>query len=112
MVLFKQSYFQNQSKVPGEFTTMAGRILRDHLKEIIRSYEPETDPVITIAGLSNLYTHYITTPEEYDAQFRIKSIIFHIITSSYYYVMKLNKSIYRDMKPLRRFMAEILLASI
>ena len=55
---------------------MAGRILRDHLKEIIRSYEPETDPVITIAGLSNLYTHYITTPEEYDAQLRIKSIIF------------------------------------
>ena len=63
---------------------MAGRILRDHLKEIIRSYEPETDPVITIAGLSNLYTHYITTPEEYDAQLRIKSIIF-----SYYYVIKL-----------------------
>ena len=63
---------------------MAGRILRDHLKEIIRSHEPETDPVITIAGLSNLYTHYITTPEEYDAQFRIKSIIF-----SYYYVIRL-----------------------
>ena len=85
MVLFKQSYFQNQSKVPGEFTTMAGRILRDHLKEIIRSYEPGTDPVITIAGLSNLYTHYITTPEEYDAQFRIlKKSIF-----SYYYVIRL-----------------------
>ena len=66
---------------------MAGRLLRDHLKEIIRSYEPETDPVITIAGLSNLYTHYITTPEEYDAQFRIKFIMF-----SYYYVTKLSRN--------------------
>ena len=51
---------------------MAGRILRDHLKEIIRLYEPGNDPIITIAGLSNLYTHYITTPEEYDAQVRMK----------------------------------------
>ena len=57
--------------VPGEFTTMAGRILRDHLREIIRLYEPDNEPIVTIAGLSNLYTHYITTPEEYDAQFWI-----------------------------------------
>ena len=46
---------------------MAGRILREAIRVEIRRFQ-STDPVIVIAGLSNLYTHYITTEEEYDAQ--------------------------------------------
>jgi hypothetical protein len=47
---------------------MAGRILREEVrKEIIFNSQIE-DPVVIISGLSNIYTHYITTEEEYDAQ--------------------------------------------
>ncbi|CAH1381135.1 unnamed protein product [Tenebrio molitor] len=54
--------------VPGEFTTMSGRRLRDAIQDtIIRNGGPEnTKPVIT--GHSNDYTNYIATPEEYQLQ--------------------------------------------
>ncbi|XP_008198655.1 neutral ceramidase-like [Tribolium castaneum] len=54
--------------VPGEFTTMSGRRLRDAVKETIISNggSENTRPIIT--GLSNVYTNYIATPEEYQLQ--------------------------------------------
>ena len=53
--------------VPAEFTTMAGRRLRGAIQEVAFGMGIE-DPVITIAGLSNSYTHYVTTFEEYGGQ--------------------------------------------
>ena len=53
--------------VPGEFTTMAGRYLREAIRQKIREYV-DYDPIIVITGLSNIYTHYITTVPEYEAQ--------------------------------------------
>ena len=51
--------------VPGEFTTMAGRRFRNAI-----NLEAETSGRLSgtktiIAGLSNVYTHYVTTFEEY-----------------------------------------------
>ena len=46
---------------------MAGRKIREALRQEIRKHV-DFDPFIVIAGLSNIYTHYITTVEEYNAQ--------------------------------------------
>ncbi|WVY92521.1 hypothetical protein V8G54_031609 [Vigna mungo] len=56
--------------VPGEFTTMAGRRLRDAVKTVLTSEEDfELDDIyIVIAGLSNTYSQYVTTYEEYQVQ--------------------------------------------
>jgi len=48
---------------PGEFTTMAGRRLKNLVKDVFGD-----DVTVVIAGLSNMYTGYITTYEEYQAQ--------------------------------------------
>ena len=53
--------------VPSEFTTMAGRRLRKAVRDVLISGGIE-DPVITIAGLANSYSHYVTTFEEYGGQ--------------------------------------------
>jgi neutral ceramidase len=53
--------------VPGELTTMAGRRLRGAIRALLAEHEIK-DPVITIAGLANSYTHYVTTFEEYAGQ--------------------------------------------
>uniref|UniRef100_A0A8D0L4Y3 Neutral ceramidase n=1 Tax=Sphenodon punctatus TaxID=8508 RepID=A0A8D0L4Y3_SPHPU len=45
---------------PGEFTTMSGRRLREAVKNLRMN--------VIVAGLCNVYTHYITTYEEYQAQ--------------------------------------------
>ena len=45
---------------------MAGRILREAIREEAKSVG--IDAHVVIAGLSNLYTHYITSEEEYDQQ--------------------------------------------
>ena len=54
-----------------EFTTMAGRRLRKSLHEYIVSsgmVPADQEVYVTIAGLSNSYSHYVTTIEEYQAQ--------------------------------------------
>ena len=51
--------------VPGEFTTMAGRRLRRALDSESAANGGPTNTKTVIAGLSNVYTHYITTFEEY-----------------------------------------------
>uniref|UniRef100_A0A8C4R6C8 Neutral ceramidase n=1 Tax=Eptatretus burgeri TaxID=7764 RepID=A0A8C4R6C8_EPTBU len=48
--------------VPGEFRTMSGRRLRDAVKKELSGME------VVIAGLSNVYTQYIATYEEYQVQ--------------------------------------------
>ncbi|KAG7470428.1 hypothetical protein JOB18_031930 [Solea senegalensis] len=54
--------------VPGEITTMAGRRLRDTVKQELQSQGSFQDVEVVISGLSNVYTHYITTFEEYQVQ--------------------------------------------
>ncbi|XP_044015434.1 neutral ceramidase-like, partial [Aphidius gifuensis] len=50
--------------VPGEFTTMAGRRLKEKIQNIVNDNEKN----VVIAGLCNTYSDYITTPEEYQLQ--------------------------------------------
>ncbi|XP_068615020.1 neutral ceramidase [Brachionichthys hirsutus] len=54
--------------VPGEMTTMSGRRLREAVRQELVSEEAFGDLDVVIAGLSNVYTHYITTYEEYQVQ--------------------------------------------
>ncbi|KAM7463996.1 hypothetical protein LguiA_032117 [Lonicera macranthoides] len=57
--------------VPGEFTTMAGRRLRDVVKMVLTSEgngEFNSNTRIVIAGLTNAYSQYVTTFEEYQVQ--------------------------------------------
>ncbi|KAI3801480.1 hypothetical protein L1987_29585 [Smallanthus sonchifolius] len=49
--------------VPGEFTTMAGRRLRDAVRAVFKEKVH-----VVIAGLTNTYSQYITTFEEYEMQ--------------------------------------------
>lgn len=53
-----------------EFTTMAGRRLREAVKEtLISSGNGEFDDEnVVIAGLTNAYSQYISTFEEYEQQ--------------------------------------------
>lgn len=50
--------------VPGEFTTMSGRRLREVIKKVMNDASSDETSVI-VAGLCNIYSSYITTPEEY-----------------------------------------------
>ena len=55
--------------VPGEFSTMAGRRLRNKVRQaIVNAGGWTSDSHLVIAGLTNSYTHYITTREEYSYQ--------------------------------------------
>jgi neutral ceramidase len=53
--------------VPAELTTMAGRRLRKSIRNLL-VHKGVEDPLVTVAGLANSYTHYITTFEEYGGQ--------------------------------------------
>ena len=54
--------------VPAEFTTMAGRRLRNAVNQSIMDNGYDQEPTIVIAGLANSYSSYVTTREEYDGQ--------------------------------------------
>ncbi|XP_058058756.1 neutral ceramidase-like [Anopheles bellator] len=54
--------------VPAEFTTMAGRRLRAAIRQEATRDGSVAEPTVVIAGLSNMYTSYVTTPEEYAIQ--------------------------------------------
>uniref|UniRef100_A0A646QJF6 Neutral ceramidase n=1 Tax=Hemiscolopendra marginata TaxID=943146 RepID=A0A646QJF6_9MYRI len=55
--------------LPGEFTTMAGRRVRNVIAEEMRNLDAgSANPVVVIAGLANNYASYVTTPEEYQLQ--------------------------------------------
>lgn len=52
--------------LPGEFTTMSGRRIRNGIK---KEFQKSNQTVhVTLAGLSNTYSNYIATFEEYQAQ--------------------------------------------
>lgn len=56
---------------PAEFTTMAGRRLRKAIQDTIRASNlvaPDETIYVTISGLANSYSSYVTTFEEYQAQ--------------------------------------------
>ncbi|XP_028619917.1 neutral ceramidase isoform X2 [Grammomys surdaster] len=53
--------------IPGEFTTMSGRRFREAVKKEFALYGMKDMTVVT-SGLCNVYTHYVTTYEEYQAQ--------------------------------------------
>ncbi|XP_040831713.1 neutral ceramidase [Ochotona curzoniae] len=53
--------------IPGEFTTMSGRRLREAVQAEFATYGMR-NMTVTVSGLCNVYTHYITTYEEYQAQ--------------------------------------------
>ncbi|XP_006880455.1 PREDICTED: neutral ceramidase [Elephantulus edwardii] len=53
--------------IPGEFTTMSGRRLREALQAEFSSHGMHNMTVV-ISGLCNVYTHYITTYEEFQIQ--------------------------------------------
>ncbi|KAK2499879.1 hypothetical protein MC885_011424, partial [Smutsia gigantea] len=53
--------------IPGEFTTMSGRRFREAVQAEFAIYGMQNMTVI-ISGLCNVYTHYITTYEEYQVQ--------------------------------------------
>ncbi|KAG9453271.1 hypothetical protein H6P81_006175 [Aristolochia fimbriata] len=57
--------------VPGEFTTMAGRRLRDAVKTVLTqggNGKFDKNIHVVIAGLTNTYSQYVTTFEEYQIQ--------------------------------------------
>ncbi|OIW02928.1 hypothetical protein TanjilG_29704 [Lupinus angustifolius] len=55
--------------VPGEFTTMAGRRLRDAVKAVLSGNNDfGSDIHVVLAGLTNTYSQYVTTYEEYQVQ--------------------------------------------
>lgn len=53
--------------IPGELTTMSGRRLREAVQAEFASYGMQNMTVV-ISGLCNVYTHYVTTYEEYQVQ--------------------------------------------
>jgi neutral ceramidase len=63
--------------LPGEFTTMSGRRVREAMYSAAED-SGVADQVATImlTGLSNVYTGYITTEEEYQQQERKMTIHF------------------------------------
>ncbi|KAL5747999.1 hypothetical protein ACOSQ2_025296 [Xanthoceras sorbifolium] len=55
--------------VPSEFTTMAGRRLRDAVKTVLTTSGQFNNNVhVVLAGLTNTYSQYVTTFEEYQVQ--------------------------------------------
>lgn len=55
---------------PNEMTTMSGRRLRKAIAAVFKDakFMGEQDLEVTISGLSNSYSHYVATFEEYQAQ--------------------------------------------
>lgn len=73
--------------VPSEFTTMSGRRLRKRIAETVKGMAELNgeEPIVTIAGLSNGYSSYVTTYEEYQGQrYEAASTIFGPNTLSGY----------------------------
>jgi len=54
--------------VPAELTTMSGRRLRDTVLQTLKAAGAPDDAIVVIAGVSNSYSHYVATYEEYQIQ--------------------------------------------
>ncbi|XP_073949876.1 neutral ceramidase isoform X2 [Choristoneura fumiferana] len=80
--------------VPGEFTTMSGRRLRSVVSRAAGGSK------VVLAGLSNVYSDYIATPEEYQAQrYEAASTIFGPHTLDIYLnkYLKLTEALMKDV---------------
>ncbi|WOO79072.1 Neutral ceramidase 2 [Vanrija pseudolonga] len=54
---------------PAEATTMSGRRWRAAVERAAESIvDSGTEPIVVLGGPANTYSHYVTTPEEYDVQ--------------------------------------------
>ncbi|XP_072228876.1 neutral ceramidase [Leuresthes tenuis] len=85
--------------VPGEMTTMSGRRLREAVQQELQSEGAFRDVEVVVAGLSNVYTHYITTYEEYQVQrYEGASTIYgpHTLTAYLHRYRGLAKAIAQD----------------
>jgi len=89
--------------VPGEFTTMSGRRLRDTVHKTLESLgAADNRTKVIIAGLSNDYSHYITTREEYSVQrYEGASTIFgpHTLAAYQQEFSKLATQLVKGVKP-------------
>ncbi|KAE8715582.1 Neutral ceramidase [Hibiscus syriacus] len=91
--------------VPGEFTTMAGRRLREAVKETLISngngeFDDETH--VVIAGLTNTYSQYVATFEEYKQQrYEAASTLYgpHTLSAYIQEFTKLAKAMATGKKP-------------
>lgn len=57
--------------MPGEFTTMAGRRMKEAVKakvDALKLLPKGVEPIVVLSGPANTYAHYVTTREEYGAQ--------------------------------------------
>nr|ADK88944.1 putative ceramidase [Bovicola ovis] len=82
--------------VPGEFTTMSGRRMREAMKEVFGQ-----NMNVVIAGLCNTYSDYITTFEEYQAQrYEAGSTLYgpHTLNLHLIHYKKLAKAILENTK--------------
>lgn len=65
--------------IVAEFTTMAGRRLRNAVKTVLTSSssgEFNDNVHVVIAGLSNTYSQYVTTFEEYQIQrYEVRTVL-------------------------------------
>lgn len=81
--------------VPAEFTTMSGRRLRKTIEGASLVADGKKVQVV-IAGLSNMYTSYVATPEEYAIQrYEGASTLYgpHTLTIYLYHFKKLMKAL-------------------
>jgi neutral ceramidase len=46
---------------PSEFTTMAGRLLKEAVRDAVIAQGIDSDPITVIAGPANTYSHYVTS---------------------------------------------------
>lgn len=85
--------------VPGEITTMAGRRLREAVRQELQLSEGFRNVEVVLSGLSNVYTHYITTLEEYQVQrYEAASTIYgpHTLSAYIQQFRKLSRAIRED----------------
>lgn len=84
--------------MPGEFTTMSGRRVRRTIREAAANNK--ATPTVILAGLSNIYTSYVATPEEYQMQrYEAASTIYgpHTLTIYLSQFEKLTKAIFQNL---------------
>lgn len=86
--------------LPGEFTTMSGRRVRTTIRDSALQIDPNSDVQVILAGLSNIYTSYVTTPEEYQMQrYEAASTIYgpHTLTIYLSQFEKLMQAMYQNV---------------
>lgn len=68
LYLFGASYLFTTFLILTEISTMAGRRLRDAVKTVLSSHKDFENVHVVISALSNAYSQYATTYEEYHVQ--------------------------------------------